>query len=99
MCTSTARDPATRPPPLPPPEVGIDTDKCHSLTDHRIDCKLKTKIANNILLLYYLDKIRLTLTGGFWQALANLYSEVRLYKGAREAPLSQLHYVLQSTPL
>ncbi len=44
----------------------------------RINCKLKTKIANTILLLCYLDKIRLSLTGGFWQALANLYSEERL---------------------
>ncbi len=43
-------------------------------TDHRIDCKLKSKIANSILLLSYLDKICLILTGGSWQALANLYS-------------------------
>ncbi len=47
-----------------------------------MDCKLKTKIPNTILLFCYLDKIRLTLTGGFWQALANLYSEVRVQKGA-----------------
>ncbi len=43
---------------------------CHSITDHRIDCKFKMKIANSILLLCYLDKICLTLTGGSWQALA-----------------------------
>jgi hypothetical protein len=40
--------------------------------------KLKTKIANTILLLYYLNKICLILTGGLWQALANLYSGGRL---------------------
>ncbi len=58
--------------------TGWFAKRCHSLTDHRIDCKLKTKIANTILLLCYLNKICLTLTGGFWQALANLYSEERL---------------------
>ncbi len=52
--------------------------QCHSLTDHRIDCKFKTKIANTIPLLCYLNKICLTLTGGFWQALANLHSGERL---------------------
>ena len=30
-------------------------------------------------------EIRLTLTGNLWRALACLYSEVRLYKGARTA--------------
>jgi hypothetical protein len=34
-----------------------------------------------------------TLTGELWRALACLYNEARLYKGVREAPLSQ------STPL
>jgi hypothetical protein len=48
------------------------------LTDHRINCKLKTKVANTILLLRYLDKICLIFTGGFWQASANLYSGGRL---------------------
>ncbi len=51
---------------------------CHSLTDHRINCKLITKIANTVLLLCYLNKICLSLTGGLWQALANLYSEEKL---------------------
>jgi hypothetical protein len=46
--------------------------------DHQIDCKLKTKIANTILLHCYLDKICLILTGGLWQASANLYSRGRL---------------------
>jgi hypothetical protein len=37
----------------------------------------------------YLDKIGLILTGEAGQALAYLYSEARLYKGARMAPFSQ----------
>ena len=57
---------------------GKNAKQCHSLTDHRIICKLKTKIANTILLLCYLDKICLSLTGGLWQASANLYSEEKL---------------------
>ncbi len=75
--------------------------RCHSLTDHRIDCKLKTKIANTILLLCYLDKICLILTGGLWPALANLYSGREAIKGSLSQwpALSQLHYILQATPL
>jgi hypothetical protein len=47
------------------------------------------KMDSDVLLLSYLDKIGLILTSELWRALARLYSEVRLYKGAREAPLSQ----------
>ncbi len=43
-----------------------------------------------MLLLSYLDQIWLILTGEPGRALAYLYSEARLYKGAREASLSQL---------
>ncbi len=42
-----------------------------------------------MLLLSYLGKIRLILTGEAGQALAYLYSEARLYKGTRTASLSQ----------
>ncbi len=42
-----------------------------------------------MLLLSYLDKIRLILTSEAGHALACLYSEARLYKGARMASLSQ----------
>jgi hypothetical protein len=42
-----------------------------------------------VLFLSYLNKIRLILTGEAGQALACLYSEARLYKGARMASLSQ----------
>ncbi len=44
---------------------------------------------SDVLLLSYSDKIGLILTGEAGQALAYLYSEARLYKGARMAPLSQ----------
>ena len=42
-----------------------------------------------MLLLSYLDKIWLILTGDPGRALAYLYCEVRQYKGARMASLSQ----------
>ena len=44
---------------------------------------------SDVLLLSYLDKICLILTGEPGRALAYLYSEARLYKGARAASLSQ----------
>ncbi len=47
------------------------------------------KVDSDVLLLSYLDKIYLIITGELWHALACLYSEARLYKGATEAPLSQ----------
>jgi hypothetical protein len=51
-------------------------------------------MVSDMLLLSYLDKICLILTGEPGRALACLYSEARLYKGARMAPLSQ-----STTPL
>ncbi len=48
------------------------------------------KMDSDVLLLSYFDKIYLILTGELWRALACLYSEARLYKGARAASLSQL---------
>ncbi len=47
------------------------------------------KVVSDVLLFSYLDKICLTLTGELWRALECLYSEARLYKGARMEPLSQ----------
>ncbi len=44
------------------------------------------KVDSDVLLLSYLDKICLARTG---ELRACLYSEARLYKGAREASLSQ----------
>ena len=53
---------------------------------------------SDVLLLSYLDKIRLILTGEAGQALACLYSEARLYKGPeRRLFLSRPHHVLQAT--
>ena len=46
-------------------------------------------MVSDVLLLSYLDKIGLSLTGEAGQAAAYLYSEVRLYKEARLAGLSQ----------
>jgi hypothetical protein len=46
-------------------------------------------MVSDVLILSYLGKICLILTGEAGQALSYLYSEVRLYKGARMAPLSQ----------
>jgi hypothetical protein len=47
------------------------------------------KVDSDVLLLFYLDKICLTLTGDLRRALACLYSEARLYKGPREATRPQ----------
>jgi hypothetical protein len=47
------------------------------------------KMDSDVLLLSYLDKICLILTGELWRALSYLYSEARLYKGAKAASLSQ----------
>ncbi len=46
-------------------------------------------MVSDVLLLSYLDKTGLSLTGEAGQASAFLYSEARLYKGARLASLSQ----------
>jgi hypothetical protein len=46
-------------------------------------------MVSDVRLLSYLDKIGLILTGEAGQAPVCLYSEARLCKGARMAPLSQ----------
>ncbi len=60
-----------------------------SLTGWQKLALFKTRIVSDVLLLSYLDKIGLSLTTEAGQALAYLYSEARLYKGARLAGLSQ----------
>ena len=60
-----------------------------SLTGWQKPAQYKTRIVSDVLLLSYLDKIGLSLTAEAVQALAYLYSEARLYKGARLAGLSQ----------
>ncbi len=55
-----------------------------SLTGWEKSAQFKLKMVNDVLLLSYLDKIGLSLTGE-----AYLYSEARLYKGASLAVLSQ----------
>jgi hypothetical protein len=42
---------------------------------HWIGDEFNMKMDNDVLLLCYLDKICLTLTGNLWRALASLYSE------------------------
>ena len=56
-------------------------------------------MVSDVLLLSYLDKIGLSLTGEAGQASVYLYSEARLYKGASLALLSQsaTTRVLQAT--
>ncbi len=46
-------------------------------------------MVSDVLLLSYLDKIGLSLKDEAGQASACLYSQARLFKGARMAPLSQ----------
>ena len=60
-----------------------------SLMGWQKPAQFKTKMVSDVLLLSYLDKIGLSLTGEAGQASVYLYSEVRLYKGARLAGLSQ----------
>jgi hypothetical protein len=62
----------------------------------RINCKLKTKIANTILLLCYLDKMCLSPSGCLWQASAFLYSE-RIYKREPKPAASPQSTTLGST--
>ncbi len=58
--------------------AGWSANRCHSIMDHWIRLKFNIKMDNGVLLLCYLNKICLTLTGNFWRALASLYSEARL---------------------
>jgi hypothetical protein len=74
---------------------GKNAKRCHSLTDQRINCKLKTKIANTILLLCYLDKMCLS-PSDLWQASAFLYSE-RIYKREPEPAASPQSTTPRST--
>ncbi len=60
-----------------------------SLTCWEKSAQFKPKMVSDVLLLSYLDKIGLSLTGEARQASAYLYSEARLYKGASLALLSQ----------
>ncbi len=76
--------------------AGWFAKRCHLIMDHRIDCKLKTKIANTILLLCYLDKICLTLTGGCGK-LWRIYIVEGGYKREPEPVASPQLTILHST--
>ncbi len=60
-----------------------------SLTGWEKSAQFKLKMVSDVLFLSSLNKIGLSLTGEAGQALAYLYSEARLYKGASLAVLSQ----------
>ncbi len=69
----------------------------HSLTYQHINGKLKTKIANTVLLLFALSSP----SGVLWHPSASLYSGADPIKGSPswQPALSRLHYILQSTSL
>jgi hypothetical protein len=60
-----------------------------SVTGWEKSAQFKLKMASDVLLLSYLDKIGLSLTDEAGQASAYLYSDARLYKRANLALLSQ----------
>ncbi len=60
-----------------------------SLTGWQKPAQFETRIVSDVLLFSYLDKIGLSLTVEAGQALAVLYSEMRLYKRPSLAGLSQ----------
>ncbi len=60
-----------------------------SLTGWQKPAQFKRKMVSDVLFFSYLNKIGLSLTGEAGQASAYLYSEARLYKGAKLAGLSQ----------
>ncbi len=66
-------------------KVGWSADWYNSIMDWKFCAQLKMKVDSDVLLLSYLDKICLTLTGNLQPALACLYSGARLYKGPRTA--------------
>ena len=80
--------------------AGWSADLYHSITYHQFCAQFNMKVDNDVLLLSYLDKICLILTGDLRRALASFYSGARLYKGPRTATRPQsttLH--LQATSL
>ncbi len=57
--------------PLGGGRAGWSADWYHSITDHQFFAQFNMKVDNDVLLLSYLDKIRLTFTGNLWRALAS----------------------------
>ena len=72
--------------------AGWSANWCHSIRDHRIGLKFNMKMNNGVLLLCYLDKICLTLTGDFWRALASLYSESEAIKESQKGDSPSVDY-------
>ncbi len=67
--------------------VGWSAKQCHSITDHWIGRKFNTKIDNSILLLCYLNKIRLIPLATFGE-LWRVYTVKRGYKREPEPAAS-----------
>ncbi len=76
-------------PPLLGEREGWSAVWYNSITDWYFSAEFKMKMNSDLLLFSYLDKICPILTGELWRALAYIYSEARLNKGARAASLSQ----------
>ncbi len=72
--------------------AGWSADWCHSITKHWIGLKFNMKMDNDVLLLCYLDKICLTLTGDLWRALASLYSEDEAISGTQNGDSPSVDY-------
>ncbi len=68
---------------------------------YQLQTQSNTKIANTILLLFCIDKMCLSPSGVLWHPSASFYSGAEPIKGSPswQPALSQLHYILQSTPL
>ncbi len=75
--------------PLGGGRAGWSADWYHSITDHQFCAQFNMKVDSDVLLLSYLNKICLTLTGDLRRALASLYRGARLYKGPRMATRPQ----------
>ncbi len=80
--------------------AGWFAKRCHSLTDHRINCKLKTKIANTILLLCYKTRFVYLLLVAFGK-LWRIYIVKRGYKREPEPvacpQLTTLHSTINTS--
>jgi hypothetical protein len=76
--------------------AGLSANRCHSITDHRNGLKFNMKMDNDVLLLCYLDKIRLTLTGNFGE-LWRVYIVKRGYKREPEPATHPQSTTLHST--
>ncbi len=81
--------------------AGWSAKWCHSITEHQIDCKFKTKVANSILLLCFFCQ---DLSNSYWWLMASFGEFIQwreAIKGSQSLrlALSRLHYIQQATSL